>query len=167
MRGKGVGGMGIRGDDQTRGLIVHHNVVWDCGIHGIIVKGDDNRVFNNTVFDVGPRNPKERNEKNSRHLLIASRAEPEKPWRRQFPLLEVQNANSIYLNNAVGNLVWRGSPLPASDRIAHNLELKTQKVDAWLVDPDNMDFRPRKDSPLIDAGGIVPGFDSGICWQGT
>jgi len=160
-----LGGMGIRGDDQTRGLTVHHNVVWDCGIHGIIVKGDDNRVFNNTVFDVGPHDPAKRNEKNSKHLLIPTKAEPKKPWRKQFPLLQVQNANSLFCNNLVGNIVWRNEPLPASDRITHNLELKTKKPSAWLVDPENMDFRPREDSPLVDAGRIVPGFKSG--YQGT
>ena len=44
-------GQGIRGDDMTRGLTVHHNVVWDCGMTGIIVKGGANRIFNNTIFD--------------------------------------------------------------------------------------------------------------------
>jgi hypothetical protein len=45
--------LGIRGDDQTRGLTVHHNVVWDCGWAGIVVKGDRNGVHNNTVLGSG------------------------------------------------------------------------------------------------------------------
>ncbi len=153
-----VGGMGIRGDDQTRGLTVHHNVVWDCGIHGIIVKGDENRVFNNTVFDVGPRDPAKRNDNNSRHLLIPTRAEPKKPWRKQHPLLAVQNAHSLFCNNAVGNIVWRKKPLPPGDRVSHNRRLGGKPIGNWLVDPDNHDFRPKKGSPLIDAGRPVPGF---------
>jgi hypothetical protein len=158
-RGRGRGGMGIRGDDQTRGLTVHHNVVWECGVHGIIVKGDENRVFNNTVFGVGPADPADRNERNSRHLLIPTREEPKKPWRKQFELLEVQNANSLFYNNAVGNLVWRGQPLPLGEKIANNLEFPGQPADAWLADPKNMDFRPAEDSPLIDAGREVPGYE--------
>jgi len=165
-RGHGhMGGMGIRGDDQTRGLTIHHNVVWDCGIHGIVVKGDENRVFNNTIFDVGPRNAAERNELNSKHLLIPTRAESKKPWLKQFPFLKKQNANSVFYNNAVGNIVWRTEPLPISDKITHNLEFKACTSDTWLVDPDNMDFRPRKGSPLVDAGRSIPGFKN--AYQGN
>ena len=50
----GSSGIGLRGDDQTRGLTVHHNVTWDCGFYGIIVKGDDNLVYHNTT-DRRPR----------------------------------------------------------------------------------------------------------------
>jgi len=157
-----LGGMGIRGDDQTRGLIVHHNVVWDCGIHGIIVKGDDNLVFNNTVFDVGPRELSRRNDTTSKHLLIPTRAEPKKPWRDQHPLLDVQNANSIYCNNALGNIVWRSKPLPPSDRIGHNLEFRGKPASSWLADPRNMDFRPPEGSPLIDAGRLIGDYTGGF-----
>ena len=45
------GGIGIRGDDKTRGLIVHHNVAWRCPEKGIVTKGDRNRVYNNTCLD--------------------------------------------------------------------------------------------------------------------
>ena len=156
--GQGHGGMGIRGDDQTRGLTVHHNVVWDCGIHGIIVKGDHNRVFNNTIFDIGPKSPEAQKKQPGRNLLIPTRAEPKKPWRKQFPLLKAQNTNSLFYNNAVGNIVWRGKPLPVGDKFTNNLELAGKPPEAWLADPKNMDFRPRKDSPLIDAGREIPGF---------
>ena len=36
------GGIGIRGDDLTRNLIVHHNVAWRCNAKGIMIKGDHN-----------------------------------------------------------------------------------------------------------------------------
>ena len=157
----GFGGIGIRGDDQTRGLTVHHNVVWDCGFIGIIVKGDDNKVFNNTVFNVGPPATAGGQARGGNALLIPTRAEPKKPWRFQHPLLEVQNANSLYLNNAVGNIGWRKDPLPKSERITNNLELGGKSILAWLVDPGKMDFRPKEDSPLVDAGRVVPGCDEG------
>jgi hypothetical protein len=153
-----VSGKGIRGDDQTRGLTVHHNVVWDCGGRGITVKGDHNRVFSNTVFDIGPRNEAAQKRQPGQDLLIPTRAEPKKPWREQFPLLKVQNANSLFYNNAVGDIVWRGKPLPVGDKITNNLELGRKLPEAWLADPKKMDFRPRKNSPLIDAGRVIPGF---------
>jgi len=52
----GSGGIGIRGDMYTRGFTVHHNVVWDCGKVGMNIRGDHNRVFNNTIFGIGQRN---------------------------------------------------------------------------------------------------------------
>ena len=155
------GGMGIRGDDQTRSLTVHHNVVWDCGIHGIIVKGDHNRVLNNTVFGVGARDAAARKRRPGRCLLIPTRTEPTKPWRKQFPLLKVQNPNSLFCNNAVGNIVWRGKPFPAGDNISNNLTLLPKRPAGFFVDPGNMDFRPKQGSPLIDAGRVIPGFTDG------
>jgi len=84
------GGNGIRGDDQTRNLLVHHNVVWNCREKGIIVKGDHNRVLNNTCLN---------NDKVD--ILASSRAERFKPWNpRQHPhLLKQQNANTEIANN--------------------------------------------------------------------
>jgi len=87
------GGLGIRGDDQTRQLTVHHNVVWDCGAAGIIVKGDFNRVDNNTVLFIGSQS------RPGAFLNMPTRPEPGKPWRKQFSLLKTQNAHSEIFNN--------------------------------------------------------------------
>ncbi|MBN2309246.1 MAG: right-handed parallel beta-helix repeat-containing protein [Candidatus Hydrogenedentes bacterium] len=147
-------GLGIRGDDQTRRLTVHHNVVWDCGRDGIIVKGDFNRVYNNTVFDIGcPDKP-------GNYISLHTSREPVKPWRKQYPLLETQNANSEVFNNAALTLSAdpKGTPLPPSDHISHNY----QGADLGLVDPAGMDFRPRDGSPLIDAGREIPGYTDGL-----
>ncbi|HUT28873.1 MAG TPA: right-handed parallel beta-helix repeat-containing protein [Sedimentisphaerales bacterium] len=152
------GGMGIRGDGQTRGLTVHHNVVWDCGRCGISIKGDHNGVFNNTIFDIGPRDAAAQKRQQGQDLLIFTGAEKKLPWQEQFALLKVQNANSLFYNNAVGNVVWRGKPLAVGDKFANNLELGAEPPEAWLADAEKMDFRPRKNSPLIDAGRVIPGF---------
>lgn len=154
------GGMGIRGDGYVRGLTVHHNVVWDCGGRGITVKGDQNQVFNNTVFGIGPRNEAAQKRQRGLDLHIFTIAERKLPWRKQFPLplLKVTNANSLFYNNAVGNIVWRGKPLSVGDKIANNLKFGRKLPEAWLTDPKKMDFRPRKNSPLIDAGRVIPGF---------
>ena len=149
-----AGGLGIRGDDQTRSLTVHHNVVWDCGRDGIIVKGDHNRVCHNTVLAIGSADTPG----NSISLHVAP--EPKKWWRQQFPLLEVQNAHSLIADNAALTITGdaRGTPF----RFAENLDHNYQGRDPGLVDPAHFDFRPRPDSPLVDAGRVVEGITGPI-----
>jgi hypothetical protein len=147
------GGLGIRGDDQTRSLTVHHNVVWDCGRDGIIVKGDFNRVFNNTVFDIGTKaNP-------GNYINMHTEPEPEKWWRNQHPLLEVQNANSRIANNAALTITRQnnGKPYEFEKNLSHNY----REPDLPLLDIDNYDFRPKAGSPLVDGGEHIPGFTDG------
>ncbi len=138
-------GLGIRGDDQTRRLTVHHNVVWDIGRDGIIVKGDYNTVCHNTVFDIDKGNG----------ISLHTQAEPKKPWRKQWPLLEEQNAHSVIKNNAAPGITshWKGAPFPdAPERVSHNYT----GGDMQLVDRAHRDFRPAPGSPLIDAGVLLP-----------
>jgi len=148
------GGLGIRGDDQTRGLTVHHNVVWNCGRDGIIVKGDFNRVVHNTVLHVGSE------EKPGNYINLNTAAEPKKPWRKQFPLLPVQNENSLVANNAARTITGdaRGTDYP----FEANLVANYRGEDLKLVDPAGFDFRPRPDSPLVDAGTPVTGLDARV-----
>lgn len=143
-------GLGIRGDDQTRGLTVHHNVVWDCGRDGIIVKGDDNKVCNNTVFQIGTA------EKPGNYINLHTEPEPKKPWRKQWPLLEIQNQHSTIANNAAQTITGSNKGTPFE--FARNLANNNQGDDLRLVDPAQFDFRPRADSPLVDAGTVVPGI---------
>ena len=143
-------GLGIRGDDQTRNLTVHHNVVWDCGRDGIIVKGDHNRVHHNTVFDIGTP------ERLGNFVALHVRGEPRKPWRKQWPLLEKQNVHSEIRNNAARTITGdnQGTPFPEGPNVGPNCLDKSLD----LVDPGRFDFRPRKDSPLVDAGREIPGI---------
>jgi len=147
-------GLGIRGDDQTRRLTVHHNVVWDCGRDGIIVKGDHNKVHNNTVLDIG------RTDKPGNYISLHTRPEPKKPWRKQYPLLKQQNANSQVFNNAALTITghWKGTPLPTGKHVSNNFRGR----DLQLVDPKGLDFRPKPGSPLIDAGRKIPGIADGF-----
>ena len=148
-------GLGIRGDDQTRTLTAHHNVVWDCGRDGIIVKGDFNQVHNNTTLFMGHVN------RLGNFIAMPMRPEPVKPWRRQFPLLKVQNANSRIYNNVARTVVSNQSkrtPYPPGDNLANTYS----EADPGLVDSANWDFRPRADSPVVDAGRVVPGFTDGF-----
>jgi len=140
--------LGIRGDDQTRGLTVHHNVVWDCDWDAIIVKGDRNRVHNNTCFANGGCD-----------VLMVCTPEPKKPWREQWPLLEKQNEHSETFNNCARTIRGqRGDQaVPPTGAAANNYEGE----DPALVDPEGFDFRPRADSPLVNAGRPVPGITDG------
>ena len=123
---------------------MHHNVVWGCDWYGIIVKGDRNRIYNNTVLESGRFD-----------ILLRSRPEPKKPWRKQWPLLKVQNANTECFNNL-------GRKISSSDRRIEPLGGKHGNnysgPTPMLVDPESLDFRPREGSPLVDAGRIIEGI---------
>ncbi|MCC6393045.1 MAG: right-handed parallel beta-helix repeat-containing protein [Bryobacterales bacterium] len=146
-------GLGIRGDDQTRELTVHHNVVWDAGRDGILVKGDGNKVYNNTVFEIGEAG------RTGNYISLHTMPESSKPFRKQAPLLPVQNAHSEIFNNAARTITCdqNGTPFPAGANNANNFTSE----DLRLEDPGNFDFRPAADSPLIDRGRVLPGFTGG------
>jgi hypothetical protein len=148
------GGMGIRGDDRTRLLTVHHNVVWKCGGAGLLIKGNLNRVYNNTVLDIGrPGRPL------GTYIQLPAHLEPLKPHhdlREEFPQLKQENIDSQVFNNIAHTLAgsWEGEPFPKSKNVSNNYFDK----DVPLMDPANMDFRPMPASKLIDAGRVIPGF---------
>lgn len=146
--------LGIRGDDQTRGLIVHHNVVWNIAWEGIVVKGDHNLVYNNTCFN------NDWNHDDYSDIMLYGTPEPEKPWRYpQWPLLEVQNKNTLAFNN-VGTI--RGNrthnPVEFPGDAHHNTTAKGSDPEDLFVDLDQLDFRPVSGSPWIDAGTVPEGI---------
>ena len=165
------GGTGIRGDDLTRKLIVHHNVAWRCNEKGIMIKGDDNRAYNNTACN----NP-------SLDLILWAAEEPFKPWAPQQHkhLVKVQNVHSKAYNNyapvITGQMhheVRRAKKvvLPAAE-LSHNYsgkveaeigrrEIAFRKEPPPLEAPEHRDFRPAKGSPLVDAGRVVKGITEG------
>jgi len=146
------GGNGIRGDDLTRNLLVHHNVVWNCREKGIIVKGDNNRVLNNTCLY---------NDKID--IIAPSRAEPFKPWApRQHPhLLDKQNVHTHIANNCAslitGTFSWQKIEAPPLGRMENNY----RGSNLMLVDPAGRDFRPQAGSPLVDTAKPIAGITDG------
>ena len=135
------GGNGIRGDDGSRGLIIHHNVVWNCREKAIITKGDGHLVHHNTCV----MNP-------IRDILMPRTRLPGKEKE-----LTKQNQTSEAYNNigrVWGNWTWQKPDAPpfgkAADNIADGL--------SHLRDPAKRDFRLKADSTLIDAGRIVSGI---------
>ncbi len=139
------GGNGIRGDDRTRGIIVHHNVAWRCRNKGIIAKGDGNKVCNNTCLD----NP-------AYDILVPRNRLPGKVRE-----LTEQNRNSEVINNCArrisGTYRFERPQLPPACKVAANYTGPAP----MLVDPAKFDFRPRRGSPLIDAGLVIPGITDG------
>ena len=136
--------LGIRGDDKTRGMRVHHNVVWNVAKDGIVAKGGKNRVYNNTCFANGACD-----------IHFNSGPEPDKWWQQHVKAYEHQNEDSLLINNCAAQIVStrRPSQLPLPGDHSNNFTAGEPK----LVDPSGFDFRPRRESPLVDAGRAVDG----------
>ena len=153
----GAGGIGIRADDQSRQNVFHHNVVWDCGQIGIIMKGEDHQAYNNTVFSIGTEATPQID------ILLEADAEPVKIWAVRWPQLLKQNQWSTVINNLSRNITSKhllDSQRINSERIHHNL--RGQDVRSLLKDPAHYDFRLADGSAGIDAGVILPGFTDGF-----
>ena len=139
-----IGGLGIRADDQSRHNIFHHNVVWDCGDIGIIAKGDDNIIYNNTVFNCRTS------------IELPQKEEPLKVWAVQWPRLLNENKNTRAFNNLINNIRGSRNPkdtLAANDKLFNNYI--TQKPYP-LKDISKRDFRPVENSDIVDKGVSMP-----------
>jgi len=127
------GGQAIRGDDLTRGLTVDHNVIWNALV-GIVVKGDFNSVFNNTIFNVSTYD-----------VLLQDQAEPRKDFQVEAgkSFLDVQNANTFYYNNLVNDeSSAKHGRKDASIPIAKRGSGFIYDGEPPLVDVDALNFRP-------------------------
>jgi len=149
-RGQHIG-LGIRLDDQGRDFSVHHNVVWDCGLDAIVVKGEYNYVYNNTVLHLKPEL------RYASSIRLDTEPEPYKAWRRDHPLLGEQNAHTLVFNNVVGLIraeYKKDTPFENKSNAIHNALTYSPE----LVDPAQFEFAPRAGSSLIDAGIAMPGL---------
>ncbi len=143
-------GLGIRGDDQTRNMTVHHNVIWDVGLEAIIVKGEWNKVYNNTSFHLKPEY------RFGNAIRLDTEPEPYKAGNRT-PMLSEQNAQTLIFNNVVGLIraeYHKDTPFKHASNATNNLLDYAPE----LRDPENFDFRPKEGSNLIDAGKVMPGL---------
>jgi len=162
------GGMGIRGDDMTCGLTVDHNVVWDCGSAGIMIKNvlhplpdQANGCVNNTVFGHSTFN-------SIKSAIIISKAGGAKtkelgknaPGAELTPSAgECPNALSTVANNLADSIYgqWNAKPL-GNVKIFSNNDLKFN-VDTDLVNKAWCDFRPvAKASGIINQGIAIEGI---------
>ncbi len=158
-------GVGIHTDACADGTLVHHNVVWSCSRAGLVVEGNHNQVYNNTCFDnAGPdlvlvlglggaepvpsaaasRQPRPSAARTrafnnlARVATVARAGAADRPEGAEPPPAELSN-----------NLAPQSSKRPEAQAPT------TSSVKSWLVRPEWFDFRPRPDSPLVDAGRMV------------
>jgi hypothetical protein len=105
-------------------------------------------------------------------FIIPTRQEPKKWW-TPHPILDVQNANSLFFNNYVGTVSYRHKPIPQNKGISHNItyDRKTPFADVLVradrasLEAGRVDARPRAGSLLVDAGRTVEGLTDGYAGE--
>ena len=118
--------------DGNNGLM-HHNVIWNVQ-GGIMIKGYEHMLYNNTAFDNGDKND----------IIIM--------------IEQGGNEGTISRNNAANKIAghrtgnYEDYPVPGIyDHNWNGYEMNTD-IKEMLVDPENRDFRPIAGSALIDSG---------------
>ncbi|WOH39522.1 cadherin repeat domain-containing protein [Thalassotalea fonticola] len=146
--------------------MIHHNVVWNA--KGIMVKGDDHRVYHNTSWnndDVDLRmlidpNPYYRHERS----IAANNASDSISSERD----SITDISGLYLGQKAD-----GSPLKASrenyngvviDSVAIDL---SERLETQLNDIHNRDFRPKRGGELHDAGNVIDSPNSFTNYPGS
>ena len=141
------------GDGDGNNGLIHHNVFWNVQ-GGILIKGYEHMIYNNTAFDNG--------EKNDIIVLIDLGG----------------NEGTIIRNNAADKIAghrsdtYQNYPVPGIyDHNWNGYETGGEVKDLLIsppdyenledYNPDEYDFRPKPDSVLIDAGLHVEGITDG------
>lgn len=120
---------------------MHHNVAW--AVQRSFFKGDKHRIYNNLMFDC------ELND-----LSVSSKID-----------IQGRNFSTITRNNIAGTFSGHirkpGADYPVPGTVDHNWtsDVTGRDIRTQLRDPDNLDFRPRAGSDLVDAGAIVEDVD--------
>jgi len=129
--------------------IAHHNVIWNA--NGMMVKGEDQRVYHNTIFDTL--------EQKRSDLIILDDADV-------GGILGGANKGSIITNNAADVISSQRAsiePMLSWVNYGHNFngdnESKTLK--SQLRDAANRDFRPSQPSLLNAGDGITDSYLTG------
>ena len=138
------GGLGIRGDDSTSGLTVDHNVCWNLGSAGIMIKNVTNPVlvqanacYHNTVFNHSLNN-------NTQSAIIIS---------TDTTQTNGQNSVSSVANNMAQQIYggWSAKTLGALALYAGNST--GTLTESQLENTNWFDFRPAASaSPVLNTG---------------
>ena len=124
--------------DGNNGLM-HHNVIWNV-IGGIMIKGFEHNLYNNTAFDNGDKND----------IIVM--------------IDQGGNEGTITRNNAANKIsghrsgTYQDYPVPGIYDHNWNGYETGKDVKDLLLDPENHDFRPHPDSALVDAGITAEGI---------
>lgn len=157
----------VRGDDYNLNLTVDHSVIWNCGrpedrniqaSTGAIIKGDYNRFYANTVFNV-TQTPYVAG--NQGDLCLPIQAYSPAATSGRYNITQ-QNANTIVLNSLVENVTAQRAPsLPPIDGSQYYKVfqgLHRDEASMMLANVDVFDFRPLKASPLVGKGVVFPPY---------
>ncbi len=144
-------GIGIRGDDNTAGLTVDHNVTWNLGGVGLEIKSPSfpttlqaNRALNNTSFN----NSKLISPPVLSSIILESQLDSSNKF------------SSIYNNVGKGTYGgWNGVGLKYLTKIGNNYDKTTALP---LVDTANYDFRPTPGSALVNKGINIIGITDDV-----
>ena len=124
------------GNGEGNNGLMHHNVIWNVQ-GGIMIKGYEHMLYNNTAFDNGDKND----------IIVM--------------IDQGGNDGTITQNNAANKIAGHRSgtyedyPVPGIYDNNWNGYETNSDIKNMLVDPENYDFRPIQGSSLIDAGIIV------------
>ena len=116
--------------------LMHHNVIWNVQ-GGIMIKGYEHMLYNNTAFDNG--------DKNDIIVMIEQGGNDGTETRN--------NAANKIAGHRSGN--YEDYPVPGTyDHNWNGYEINND-IKEMLVDPENLDFRPIEGSALIDSGVVI------------
>ena len=157
------GGIGIRGDDNTCGLTVDHNVVWNMGSAGIMMKNrinpnpeDRNQVFNNTIFKHSIYNP-------IKNAIIVTTDNVSKKLNENVDVQHNENEYSLINNNLAETITggWFQKKIGKVADISNNCI--GEIVETNLENADLLDFRPKSTATsILDKGKLIPGYTSAV-----
>ena len=124
--------------DGTNGTM-NHNVAWNCEAGGIMAKGDNHKIYNNTVLNSGSRND----------IIV-------------LQVNDGDHSSSIVRNNAADKIANHRTNNVAIDfgTYTNNWNGYNESVtlNSILTDTSNNNFSPGSGSALIDAGITVAGI---------
>ncbi|MEL1236518.1 MAG: hypothetical protein VXA61_07555, partial [Candidatus Neomarinimicrobiota bacterium] len=119
--------------------IMHHNLAWNCESGGIMVKGDNHKIYNNTVLNSGSKND----------IIV-------------LQISSGDHASTIVKNNAADKIANHRTNNVAIDfgTYTNNWNGYNESItlNSILTDTTNNDFSPGTSSPLIDAGTAISGI---------
>ena len=121
------------GEGDGYGGHMHHNVIWNVQ-GGIMVKGYNHNIYNNTSFDNGSKND----------IIVM--------------IDQGGNEGTITINNASNKIAghrtgtYQDYPVPGIYENNWNGYETNQDIKDLLQDAENLDFRPTEGSILIDSG---------------
>jgi len=127
------------GNGEGNNGLMHHNVIWNVE-GGIMVKGYEHNLYNNTTFDNGDKND----------IIVM--------------IDQGGNEGTITRNNAANKIAghrtgtYQDYPVPGIYEYNWNGYETEGDVKNHLRDPGNYDFRPHPDSALVDAATVVEGI---------